>query len=200
MERGSVRTSTSRPRATLVDGLAGMMRREGRSSWGPRGATEGGEALAADELAEMRLAEESLAGVPVTDAPSAVRWHALWTRSHCERLVHDQLAARGVSVVLPEVDVWSTRGGSRRLIPVPMFAGYLFLRAAMSKLSYLDVIKARGLVRILGEQWDRLDVVPDGQIEALQRLVAARVPVLTHPFLREGQRVRIPRRPLAGTE
>jgi transcriptional antiterminator NusG len=130
----------------------------------------------------------------------ALRWHALWTRSHCERLVHDQLLARGFQLFFPEIEIWSTRGGFRRLIPAPMFPGYLFLHTAMDKTAYIDVIKARGLVRILGEQWDRLDVVPDAQIEALQRIVAVRVPVMTYPFLHEGQRVRLTRGPLADLE
>jgi transcription termination/antitermination protein NusG len=127
-------------------------------------------------------------------------WYALWTRSHCEQLVHDQLAAKGFDLFLPEVDVWSTRAGVRRLISAPMFPGYLFVRHAMDKGSYIELVKARGLVRVLGEQWDRLHVVPDAEIEALQRVLGARVPVLPHPFLQEGQRVRITRGPLADVE
>ena len=127
-------------------------------------------------------------------------WYAVWTRSHCEQLVHDQLAAKGFELFLPEVDVWSSRGGVRRLISAPMFPGYLFLHHAMDKASYVEVVKARGLVKVLGEQWDRLHVVPDVQIEALQRVLAARAPVLPYPFLQEGQRVRIARGPLADVE
>src|SRR5207244_2705118 len=67
----------------------------------------------------------------------------------------------------------SSRGGVRRLISAPMFPGYLFLHHAMDKASYVEVVKARGLVKVLGEQWDRLHVVPDVQIEALQRVLAA---------------------------
>ena len=148
----------------------------------------------------VTLAPDRPAPVVGSGEAIALRWHALWTRSHCERLVHDQLLARGFQLFFPEIDVWSTRGGVRRLIPAPMFPGYLFLRTAMDKTAYIDVIKARGLVRILGEQWDRLDVVPDAQIEALERIVAVRVPVLTYPFLHEGQRVRITRGPLADLE
>jgi transcription antitermination factor NusG len=127
-------------------------------------------------------------------------WHAIWTRSHCERLVHEQLVAKGFRMFLPEIDVWSSRASTRRLVASPMFPGYLFIHHAMDKASYIEVIKARGLVRILGEQWDRLDVVPDGELEAIQRLLAARVPVLTSPFLEEGRRVRITRGPLADLE
>ena len=130
----------------------------------------------------------------------AKRWYAIWTRSHCEQVVHDQLAAKGFELFLPEVDVWSSRAGTRRLISVPMFPGYLFLHHAMDKSAYVEVAKTRGLVKILGEQWDRLHEVPRSEVEALQRVQAARVPVLPHAFLQEGQRVRITRGPLADVE
>jgi transcription termination/antitermination protein NusG len=56
------------------------------------------------------------------------------------------------------------------------------------------------LGRIVGERRDRLGVVPDADIEAIQKELHARVPVLLHPYLKEGQRVRIMSSPLAGTE
>ena len=128
------------------------------------------------------------------------RWRVLWTHSNCEQLVYDQLAPKGFDLFLPTVEAWSRRGGVRRLARIPMFGGYLFLRHAMDKASYLEVYKARGLVRILGERWDRLDAVPDAEIEAIQRLVHSGCPILPYPYLREGQRVRITRGPLADVE
>lgn len=85
-------------------------------------------------------------------ALEGVRWHVLWTRSHCERLVYDQLGAKGLELFLPEINVWSRRAGLRRLIRMPMFPGYLFLRHAMDKASYIEVCRARGLARVLGER------------------------------------------------
>jgi transcription antitermination factor NusG len=81
-----------------------------------------------------------------------------------------------------------------------MFPNYLFLRHVMDKVSYLEVRRARGLVRILGERWDRLGVVHDADVDAIQKVMKARLPVLPHPYLNEGQRVRIMSGPLAGAE
>jgi transcriptional antiterminator NusG len=128
------------------------------------------------------------------------RWRVLWTHSNSEQLVCDQLAAKGFELFLPTVQTWYRRGGVRRLSRVPMFRGYLFLRHAMDKASYLEVYKARGLVRILGERWDRLDAVPDSEIADIQRMLHSDLPILPHPYLREGQRVRITRGPLADVE
>jgi transcriptional antiterminator NusG len=134
------------------------------------------------------------------EALSIPLWYALYTRSHCEQLVYDQLTAKGFHIFLPRIDVWSRRVGKRHLISVPMFPGYLFLQHAIDKISYIEVRKARGLVRILGERWDRLSVVPDTEIEAIQTTLQASVPVMPHPYLREGQRVRITQGPLRGVE
>lgn len=134
-----------------------------------------------------------------TDIRSA-QWHVLWTRSHFEKLVHDQLVAAGFRPFLPTIESWSVRRGVRHLIRVPMFPGYLFLHHALDKGSHAEVRKARGLVRVLGERWDRPAVVPPPEIEAIQRLLDARLPALPYPYLREGQRVRIVRGPLADVE
>lgn len=132
--------------------------------------------------------------------PEEWHWYALWTHSHCERLVYDHLTAKGFQTFFPTILVWSRRAGIRRLIPTPMFPGYLFLRRAMDKTSYIEVQKARGLVAILGERWDKLAVVPDREIEAIQSVLQARTPLLPHTFLRDGQRVRVIHGPLTGVE
>lgn len=132
--------------------------------------------------------------------PSVPHWYALYTRSHCEQLVYNQLVAKGFQAFLPKIEIWSRRAGQQHLVPMPMFSNYLFLRHAMDKTSYIEVRQARGLVRILGERWDRLGVVPEADILAIQKVLRARMPVLPHPYLKEGQRVRIMDGPLAGAE
>ena len=127
-------------------------------------------------------------------------WYVLWTHSHCEQLVHDQLARKGFELYLPKMNIWSRLRGVKRLIEVPMFPGYLFLRHAMDKASYLNVCKVRGLVRVLGARWDQLGVVPDDEVEGLQRAQTAGYRVRPHPYLSVGQRVRITRGPLADVE
>jgi len=141
-------------------------------------------------------------GLPETPVETARRpsWHVLWTRSNSEQLVCDQLAAKGFRVFLPSLDVWSRRGGVRRRSRAPMFPGYVFLQHALDKWSDTEVRKARGLVTILGDSWQQRAVVPDREIEAIQRLVEARLPVAVHPHLREGQRVRIVDGPMRDVE
>src|SRR6267378_1092623 len=97
------------------------------------------------ELMSPAQAPAVVRAVAVSTSPT---WHALWTRSHCEQLVHDQLAAKGFDLFLPTIDQWSRRGGLKHLIRTPMFPGYVFLHGAIDKPTYLEVVKARALVRI----------------------------------------------------
>lgn len=134
------------------------------------------------------------------EIPDRVQWHVVWTRSHCEQLVYDQLAAKGFHLFLPRTNLWSRSRGVRRLAPAPMFPGYLFLRHAIDKESYTEVRKARGLVEILGGRWDRLAAVPTAEIAALEKVDRARMPALPHPYLAQGHRVRIVKGPLVDLE
>jgi len=134
------------------------------------------------------------------EQPTPAHWYALWTRSHSERLVHDQLSARGFQLFLPTVTSWSRRRGARTRVTLPMFPGYLFLRHAMDRDAHGEVRKARGLVRVLGETTDRLTPVPDVDISALQCALAGSAAVSPYPFLPVGQRVRVTHGPMTGVE
>lgn len=166
-----------RPRPTSsITGASDRERRPG---------SEGGEAL-------------NPAGTTVSGARDA--WHVLWTHSHCEDVVSEQLTARGFHPFLPKVETWSRRAGKRRLSARPMFPGYVFLNDVLDKAAHCDVRKARGLVRVLGDGWDRPALVPDEEMQGIRRLAAARVPAFDHPYLREGRRVLIVDGPLAGLD
>lgn len=127
-------------------------------------------------------------------------WYAVWTRSHCERLVAQQLAAKGFVAFLPEMRVRSRRVGALQPVPMPMFSGYLFVRDALDKTRYIEILKVRGIVRVLEDGWTRLTPIPDGDIEAIRRVTEANVPVFPHPHLRHGDRVRVVDGPLNGVE
>jgi transcriptional antiterminator NusG len=128
------------------------------------------------------------------------QWSVLWTHSNSERLVEDQLKSRGFDVFLPLLKAWSRRRGAQLSIARPMFPGYVFVRHAIDKRTYIEMLKARGVVRVLGDRWDSPASVPDDEIDAIRRVAAAEVPVFPYQFLAEGQRVRIAEGPLAGLE
>jgi transcriptional antiterminator NusG len=150
--------------------------------------------------ATMRHWHSDLTHDTAQNPPATAAWYALWTHSHCEQRVHDQLVQIGFCAFLPTIDVWSRRRGVRRLVRTPMFPGYLFLHHAMDKTAHVAVSKVRGLVQVLGSRWDRLAVIPDEEIRSLERVTTAQQPVFPFPYLKEGQRARITGGPLAGLE
>jgi transcriptional antiterminator NusG len=174
-ETGTTAHRASHPATSDPDAHGFDLDKEGR--------TEGGEALERHAVDEVNA-----------------QWFALWTHSHFEQVVHDQLVARGFESFLPTIRAWSRRAGTQRLIPLPMFPGYLFVHQAMDKRSYIEILKSKGLVRILGARWDALTAIADAEIEALQRIQKSELAVMPHPYLQDGQRVRINAGPLAGVE
>src|SRR5215471_7034838 len=125
------------------------------------------------EIEERNEQCDSLPAVETAACP----WYALYTHSHCEQLVYEQLVAKGFHLFLPKIQVWSQRAGVRHRIAVPMFPGYLFLHSLVDSTIYLEVRQARGLVRILGQGWDRLAVVPEEEIYAIGAVLRSRLPI-----------------------
>ena len=161
-----------------------------------------GEALATQPeyqpRPELALAADSdrVEGYRQDDA----HWYVIWTRSNCEQSVHEQLHSRGYETLLPTVDKWSRRRHARCLYRAPLFPGYLFVRHAIDKSSYIDISSAKGIVRILGERWDKLATVSDEEIEAISRIDQSDMPRMPYPYLQIGQTVRIISGPLANVE
>lgn len=133
-------------------------------------------------------------------ATAGAGWYALWTRSQCERAVTDDLGARGFHALAPEVVAWIRRGRRRRRQPVPLFPGYVFVRHALDRHSHVEMLKVRGVVRLLGTQDEGPTRIPDAEIDAIARLTGSGVPVLRHPYLTVGRRARIVAGPFQGLE
>jgi transcriptional antiterminator NusG len=133
-------------------------------------------------------------------AGTSPAWYAIWTRSHCERLVAGQLAAKGIPPFFPEMRVRSSRRGAPTVVRAPMFPGYLFVRQVMNKACYVEMLKIRQIVRVLEDGWTRLTPIPDAEMAAIERIVEADVPAFAHAHLSQGQRVSIIDGPLAGIE
>lgn len=164
-------------------------------SWfgvGRMAKTEGGEALLEEIEASGSRVETRWHAEP--------RWYALWTHSHCEQLVRDQLAVKHFEVFLPKIETWSRRAGVKHRIWTPMFPGYLFVRDELTDARYAELLGARGLVCVLGNGDGDLAEVPDQEIDAIRAVVQSRLPAVPHPYLHTGQRVRIVGGPLAGVE
>ena len=150
-------------------------------------------------MTSSTTALEVESGWVVPAVPPLPLWYAVYTRSNFEKRVATELAAKNVEhylPVVPQLHQWKDR---RKMIDVPVFPGYVFARFPDSLQARLRVLRTAGAVRILG-QGERIEPVPDAEIESIRRLLKANVPCFAHPFLREGAWVRVKRGPLRGLE
>jgi transcription termination/antitermination protein NusG len=148
--------------------------------------------------------------VPVNESASrqilapqdGASWNVLWARTQCEQEVHDQLTRKGFHVFLPQQEVWRRHNRVRYRAVVPLFPGYLFLRQRLDPASYLELLKTSGLIKVLGDGWDRLACVPDPEVEAVRRLHLAHAQIVPVPYqeFHAGDRVRITQGALSGLE
>jgi transcription antitermination factor NusG len=114
-------------------------------------------------------------------------------------MVSDQLEQKGIETFLPlvkRVQKWSDR---IKEVEWPLFAGYNFVRVVLSSPERLRVLRAHGVVGLVGINGSGT-AIPESQIQDIRTLLASKVPFEEHPFLKVGQRVRIRGGSLDGVE
>ncbi len=131
---------------------------------------------------------------------SGKNWYAVHTRSRHEKKVDAELRGKGVESFLPLYETLSRRRDRKKIIELPLFSGYLFVHIVPDRERILEVLKVKGVVRILGKTGTEFYPVPAGQIEAVRRFVESDVLISGHPYIREGSRVRVRTGPLKGIE
>jgi transcription antitermination factor NusG len=131
--------------------------------------------------------------------PETPRWYAIRTRGRCEKRVVTQLRERGFEAFLPlysEVRRWSDR---RKVLDLPLFPGYTFLRTFVTAEMRLLILRTAGVLSFVGSPGSP-QAIPDREIDDVQLLLARRVPFRAHAFLNSGTRVRIRGGALDGIE
>lgn len=134
-------------------------------------------------------------GNPEIDEETA--WWALYTRHQHEKVVADMLSAKGFDVFLPLYDSIRRWKDRQKLLSLPLFPCYVFVRGGFKRRS--QVVTTPGVHMIL-THGERLAIIPESEIQAIRRTVEARFRMEPHPFLRCGDRVRVTRGTLQGLE
>ena len=126
-------------------------------------------------------------------------WYAIQTRSRHEKMVARQLEGQGVDSFLPLVAKthrWSDRS---KTVELPLFPGYAFVRTAASPEDRVSILKIPGVVNFVGAP-GHATPIPESQIEAVKSFLSCELPLMNHPYLRVGQRVRVRGGSLDGVE
>ncbi|HEU5411242.1 MAG TPA: UpxY family transcription antiterminator [Candidatus Acidoferrales bacterium] len=124
-------------------------------------------------------------------------WYAAYICANHEKRVAEHLAGRGVEYFLPlyeAIHQWKDR---RVRLKLPLFPGYVFVRLPL--LERLRVLQAPGVARLVGFG-DTPEPLADADIEALRKGLQGQIEMEPHPYVCEGQKLRILRGPLAGME
>jgi transcription antitermination factor NusG len=119
-----------------------------------------------------------------------LRWYALHTRARHEKVVERRLNDHGMETFLPttmEVHRWSDR---KKKVEVPLFAGYVFIRCALSVQDRTHVYQVDSVHGFVGASRAGAPI-PDEQIENIRKVLTQSVPWRSYPFLKAGQRVRV---------
>lgn len=134
--------------------------------------------------------------IPITNTlplatPGAVpQWYAVQTRGRQEKKVATMLQEKGIETFLPakrEVHRWSDRN---KIVEVPLFPCYTFVRIAVNTCARLRVLQTDGVIRIVGTGTE-LSAIDAKQIDDIRTLLGAGVALMMHPFLRMGQKIRV---------
>jgi transcription antitermination factor NusG len=132
-----------------------------------------------------------------SQSPDESAWWALYTRHQHEKVIADMLSAKGFDVFLPLYESTRRWKDRRKVLSLPLFPCYLFLRGGLDR--KLQVVSTPGVHTIL-YRGDKAAIIPDHEIEAIQRAVSGPNRVEPFPFLKCGTRVRVTQGALEGLQ
>jgi transcription antitermination factor NusG len=124
-------------------------------------------------------------------------WWALYTRHQHEKTVGDMLTAKGFEVFLPLYDSMRRWKDRKKMISLPLFPCYLFVRGGLHR--RLQIVTTPGVHMILFHG-ENVAIIPKDEIEAIRKTLESPSHVEPHPFLKCGERVRVIRGSLEGVE
>jgi transcription antitermination factor NusG len=128
-------------------------------------------------------------------APVERRWMVLHTRARQEKAVARHLEAAGVQHDLPLIERVTVTRGRKHRSEVPLFTGYVFVKG--EKQDAYDAIATKRVASFIEvRDQDRLEQ----ELERIHTALKSGLPIEEFPQLAIGQRARVTKGPLMGTE
>jgi transcriptional antiterminator NusG len=122
-------------------------------------------------------------------------WFAIQVAPRSEHRVVQHLEYKGYETFLPTYRSKRSWKDRTKFLELPLFPGYVFCRALPESTGM--VLTIPGAVKFVGIAGNP-SVIPDHEIEAIQRIGLSGTPTVPHPYMCAGQRVRIAAGALAG--
>jgi transcription antitermination factor NusG len=139
----------------------------------------------------------SATSVKTVDGERGLPWWVVYARHQHEKVVAEMLASKDFEVFLPLYDSVRRWKDRRKVVSMPLFPGYVFVRGGLER--RLQVLTTPGVHMILSHG-EKVATVPEEEIQAVRKVVSSDLSTEPHPFLRCGERVRVKAGPLAGVE
>lgn len=127
-------------------------------------------------------------------------WYAIAVKPKHEFKVFEKLQCSNIESFLPTIERLRQWKDRKKLVAFPLFPNYVFVRLYSNYENVLNVLKIKGVIRFLGVIQGNPEVIPDIQIESLQKLLENKQDIDVYPYLKEGQKVIVNNGPLAGIE
>ena len=124
-------------------------------------------------------------------------WYAVYTVVRHEKVVHNCLVEQGVLSYLPLMEVVNRWKDRKKKVSLPLFPGYLFVKTNLH--DKLNILKTRGVVRILGFNGDPYPI-PCEQIENIQKLTSSNLNYDQYKYYTSGREVIVINGPLEGAK
>jgi transcription antitermination factor NusG len=122
-------------------------------------------------------------------------WWAIYTRHQHEKTLAEMLSLKGLEVFLPLYESTRRWKDRKKVLSLPLFPCYLFVRGELDR--KLQILTTPGVHMIL-HRGPEVAIIPDREIEAIQRAANGRSIVEPHPYLQCGMQVQVARGPLEG--
>ena len=124
-------------------------------------------------------------------------WLVLRTRSRHESVVESFLQQKHITSYLPKCKVVRSWKGRSKVVELPLFPGYVFVRPTAAQYDSMRYIRGScGLV--LAD--NKPACMPEKDLESVKILVDSGISLMVDPELTAGKRVRIIAGPLSGME
>ncbi|MEE4357422.1 MAG: UpxY family transcription antiterminator [Desulfococcaceae bacterium] len=124
-------------------------------------------------------------------------WYVLHTKSRFENVVGEALLKKSKEIFLPKITVQSRRKDRKKMIRVPLFPGYVFVKTDLEPRAHLDILKTAGAVQLIGDQKGPISV-PEETIISLKIMADADETLMTGSRFTAGDRVMVTGGPFAG--
>jgi len=124
-------------------------------------------------------------------------WFALTAKHQHEPTVARLLSGKGIEVFHPTCAVVRRWKDRKKTLQLPLFPGYVFFMGGLDR--RVEILSTPGVFSIVSFG-DAPAEISGTEMEGIRRAVEGGMPIQPHPFLAEGERVRVTDGPLTGVQ